>query len=64
MVVEAIREASIVKLTQEEIELVLGEKSYSDISADIAAPVLGKANKSWWIVFTIASTLVELVIQV
>ncbi len=34
--------------------LVLGEKSYSDISADVAAPVLGKANKSWWIVFTIA----------
>ncbi|WP_310992909.1 NrfD/PsrC family molybdoenzyme membrane anchor subunit [Aequorivita marina] len=34
--------------------LVLGEKSYSDISSDVAAPVLGKANKSWWIVFTIA----------
>ncbi|QAA81986.1 molybdopterin oxidoreductase [Aequorivita sp. H23M31] len=34
--------------------LVLGEKSYHDISVDIAAPVLGKANKSWWIVFTIA----------
>ena len=34
--------------------LVLGEKSYQDISADVAAPVLGKANKSWWIVFTIA----------
>ena len=34
--------------------LVLGEKSYHDISVDVAAPVLGKANKSWWIVFTIA----------
>ena len=34
--------------------LILGEKSYADISADVAAPVLGKANKSWWIVFTIA----------
>ena len=34
--------------------LVLGEKSYHDISVDIAAPVLGKASKSWWIVFTIA----------
>jgi molybdopterin-containing oxidoreductase family membrane subunit len=34
--------------------LVLGEKSYNDISVDVGAPVLGKANKSWWIVFTIA----------
>lgn len=34
--------------------LVLGEKSYSDVTNDIAAPVLGKANKSWWIVFSIA----------
>jgi len=34
--------------------LVLGDKSYHDISVDVAAPVLGKANKSWWIVFTIA----------
>ena len=34
--------------------LVLGEKSYHDISVDVGAPVLGKANKSWWIVFTIA----------
>ena len=34
--------------------LVLGKKSYHDISVDVAAPVLGKANKSWWIVFTIA----------
>src|SRR5690554_1497040 len=34
--------------------LVLGEKSYHDISVDVGAPVLGKANKSWWIVFTIS----------
>ncbi len=34
--------------------LVLGEKSYHDISVDVGAPVLGKANKSWWIVFSIA----------
>ena len=34
--------------------LVLGEKSYHDISVEVGAPVLGKANKSWWIVFTIA----------
>jgi len=34
--------------------LVLGEKSYHDVSVEIAAPVLGRANKSWWIVFTIA----------
>ncbi|MCZ4319661.1 polysulfide reductase NrfD [Aequorivita viscosa] len=34
--------------------LVLGDKSYHDISVDVGAPVLGKANKSWWIVFTIS----------
>ncbi|EDM44278.1 probable molybdopterin oxidoreductase [unidentified eubacterium SCB49] len=34
--------------------LVLGEKNYHDITVDVAAPVEGKANKSWWIVFTIA----------
>ncbi|MBT0607727.1 NrfD/PsrC family molybdoenzyme membrane anchor subunit [Aequorivita echinoideorum] len=34
--------------------LVIGEKSYHDISVDVGAPVLGKANKSWWIVFTIS----------
>ncbi|WP_084647729.1 NrfD/PsrC family molybdoenzyme membrane anchor subunit [Gelidibacter mesophilus] len=34
--------------------LVLGEKSYHDVSVDIAKPVEGKANKSWWIVFSIA----------
>ena len=34
--------------------LITGEKSYHDISVDIARPVEGKANKSWWIVFSIA----------
>ena len=34
--------------------LVLGEKSYHDVSVEIGAPVLGRANKSWWIVFTIS----------
>ncbi|MCG2460327.1 polysulfide reductase NrfD [Flavobacteriaceae bacterium F89] len=34
--------------------LVIGEKSYHDISVDVGAPILGKANRSWWIVFTIA----------
>ena len=34
--------------------LIIGEKSYHDISVDVGAPVLGKANKAWWTVFTIA----------
>ena len=34
--------------------LVTGEKSYHDVSVDIAKPVEGKANKSWWIVFSIS----------
>ncbi|MCP4977635.1 MAG: polysulfide reductase NrfD [Maribacter sp.] len=34
--------------------LVLGDKSYHDVSVDIAAPVEGRANKHWWIVFSIA----------
>ncbi|HET8885700.1 MAG TPA: NrfD/PsrC family molybdoenzyme membrane anchor subunit [Salinimicrobium sp.] len=34
--------------------LIIGEKTYHDISVDVGAPVLGKANKSWWIVFSIA----------
>jgi molybdopterin-containing oxidoreductase family membrane subunit len=34
--------------------LVTGEKSYHDVSVDVARPVEGKANKSWWIVFSIA----------
>ncbi|MGB5821218.1 MAG: NrfD/PsrC family molybdoenzyme membrane anchor subunit [Saonia sp.] len=34
--------------------LVLGDKGYHDVTVDIAAPVEGKANKHWWIVFSIA----------
>jgi len=34
--------------------LILGDKSYHDISNDIAAPVEGKANKYWWAVFSLA----------
>ena len=34
--------------------LVVGDKGYHDVSVDIARPVEGKANKQWWIVFTIA----------
>ena len=34
--------------------LVTGEKSYHDVTVDVAKPVEGKANKQWWIVFSIA----------
>ena len=34
--------------------LVIGDKSYHDITVDVAAPVEGRANKQWWIVFSIA----------
>ena len=34
--------------------LVLGDKGYHDVSVDIAAPVEGRANKQWWIVFSIS----------
>ncbi|MGB7393330.1 MAG: NrfD/PsrC family molybdoenzyme membrane anchor subunit [Pricia sp.] len=34
--------------------LVLGDKGYHDVSVDIAAPVEGRANKHWWIVFSIS----------
>ncbi|MCM4158345.1 molybdopterin oxidoreductase [Antarcticibacterium flavum] len=34
--------------------LVTGDKSYHDVTMDVVAPVEGKANKSWWIVFSIA----------
>ena len=36
--------------------LVIGDKSYHDITVDVAAPVEGRANKQWWIVFSIALT--------
>lgn len=34
--------------------LVLGDKTYHDVTVDVAAGVEGRANKSWWIVFSIA----------
>ena len=34
--------------------LVTGNKTYHDVTVDVAAPVEGKANKTWWIVFSIA----------
>jgi len=34
--------------------LILGEKSYHDITVDVARPIETKANKSWWILFSIA----------
>ncbi|MBE7640745.1 molybdopterin oxidoreductase [Salegentibacter sp. BLCTC] len=34
--------------------LVTGDKTYHDVTVDVAAPVEGRANKSWWIVFSIA----------
>lgn len=34
--------------------LVTGSKTYHDVTVDVARPVEGRANKSWWIVFTIA----------
>ena len=32
--------------------LILGNKTYHDITRDIALPVEGKANKYWWILFS------------
>ena len=34
--------------------LVLGDKSYADISNDIARPVETPPNKDWWIAFSIS----------
>lgn len=34
--------------------LVTGDKTYHDVTLDVAAPVEGRANKTWWIVFSIA----------
>jgi molybdopterin-containing oxidoreductase family membrane subunit len=36
--------------------LVTGDKSYHDVTVDVAAPVEGAANTQWWIVFGIALT--------
>ena len=37
--------------------LILGKKSYHDITKDIAFPVEGKANKYWWILFSLSLVL-------
>tara|TARA_B100000900_G_scaffold69732_1_gene54956 strand:- start:9557 stop:10930 length:1374 start_codon:yes stop_codon:yes gene_type:complete len=37
--------------------LILGNKSYHDITVDIAKPVEGKANKYWWILFILSAIL-------
>lgn len=36
--------------------LILGKKTYHQITEDICRPVEGKANKYWWIAFTISAT--------
>ena len=35
--------------------LILGKKTYHDITVDIAKPVLGKANKYWWLLFSLSA---------
>jgi|TARA_B110000263_G_scaffold32004_1_gene24298 molybdopterin-containing oxidoreductase family membrane subunit len=37
--------------------LILGNKTYHDITRDIARPVEGKANKYWWILFGLSAML-------
>mgnify|MGYP001392600056 CR=1 FL=1 len=37
--------------------LILGNKTYHDITKDIAKPVEGKANKYWWILFGLSVVL-------
>ncbi len=37
--------------------LILGNKTYHDITRDIARPVEGKANKYWWILFGLSAVL-------
>ena len=34
--------------------IIIGDKTYHDISVDVAAPIEGKANKLWYIAFTIS----------
>jgi len=34
--------------------IIVGDKTYHDITLDVAAPIEGKANKNWWIAFTLA----------
>ncbi len=37
--------------------LILGNKTYHDITRDIARPVEGKANKYWWILLSLSAVL-------
>ncbi len=37
--------------------LILGNKTYHDITREIALPVEGKANKYWWILFGLSVVL-------
>ena len=37
--------------------LILGEKTYGEITDDVMASVVGKASKSWWIAFGIAAVM-------
>jgi len=37
--------------------LILGDKSYHDLTRDISRPVLGKANKYWWMLFGLSALL-------
>ncbi|MGQ2982241.1 NrfD/PsrC family molybdoenzyme membrane anchor subunit [Flavobacterium sp.] len=34
--------------------LIIGDKNYHDVTVDVARPVEGRANKQWWIAFSIA----------
>ena len=37
--------------------LILGDKTYGQITADVCAPIEGKANKYWWMAFAVAASL-------
>jgi molybdopterin-containing oxidoreductase family membrane subunit len=34
--------------------LIIGDKNFHDVTVDVAQPVEGRANKQWWIAFSIA----------
>ncbi len=34
--------------------IIVGDKTYHDVTVDVAAAIEGKANKNWWIAFTVA----------
>ncbi len=37
--------------------LIFGDKSYKQITDDVVKPVFGKANKYWWIVFSLSAII-------